>query len=61
MTGCSNGLNSGSGCSRIGMIGGPPGMSAPVMTECTPGTCSAAEASIETRRPCATELRRITA
>jgi hypothetical protein len=61
ITGCSNGLNSGSGWSRIGMIGGPPGISAPVMTACTPGTASAADASMETRRPCATELRRITA
>jgi LacI family transcriptional regulator/LacI family xylobiose transport system transcriptional regulator len=26
------------GHTRIGMIGGPPCMSAPVMTECTPGT-----------------------
>ena len=61
MTGCSNGLNSGSGCSRIGMIGGPPGMSLAVMTECTPGIFSAADVSIETMRPCATELRRMTA
>ncbi len=41
-------MNSGSGCSRIGMIGGPPGMSGAVMTACTPGIFSAAEASIET-------------
>ena len=43
------------------MIGGPPGMSFAVMTLCTPWIFSAAEASIERMRPCATELRRITA
>ena len=30
-------------------------------TECTPGRFSAAEGSMEMMRPCATELRRITA
>ena len=61
MAGCSNGLNSGNGCSRISMIGTLPGMSLAVMTLCTPSTFSAAEKSIDLRRPCATELRRITA
>ena len=61
MTGCSNGLNCGKGCNRIGTIGGPPGMSFAVMTAWTPSIFSAAEASTETSRPCATLLRRITA
>ena len=61
MTGCSNGLNSGNGCSRIGTIGGVGGMSLAVMTAWTPGIFSAAAVSIATMRPCATELRRITA
>ena len=61
MTGCSNGLNSGNGCSRIGTIGGPPGISFAVMTACTPGIFSAALVSMDTMRPCATELRRMTA
>jgi hypothetical protein len=43
------------------MIGGPPGMSARGDDRMHAGTGSAAEASIETRRPCATEERRITA
>ncbi len=43
------------------MIGGLPGMSFAVMTLCTPSILSAADASIDLMRPCATELRRITA
>ena len=36
-------------------------MSAAVMTACTPRISSARETSTDTRRPCATELRRIAA
>ena len=49
------------GANMVRTIGGPPGMSLAVITACTPGRFSAAEASTETSRPCATLLRRITA
>ena len=64
MTGCWYGLNSGSSSCRMVMTGISPifaAISAAVMTACTPGRFSAADASIERMRPCATELRRNTA
>src|SRR6266545_3118668 len=61
MTGCSNGLKAGEESCRNGMVGIAVPISAAVMTACTPGRVHAAVTSTERIRPCATELRRITA
>src|SRR5262249_50923992 len=61
MTGCSNGLKAGEESCRNGMVGIAAPISAAVMTACTPGRARAAAVSIARMRPCATELRRITA
>src|SRR6516165_625534 len=61
MTGCSNGVKAGEESCRSGMAGTVAPMSAAVITACTPGRARAAAVSIERMRPCATELRRITA
>src|SRR5262249_40598680 len=61
MTGCSNSPKAGEESCRNGMVGMAAPSSAAVMTAWTPGRARAAVASMERIRPCATELRRITA